>query len=344
MTKKLIIKYLSGKASEMEEHEVLEWVNKSEENVKYFITLKNLWIFQNMPVSIADSEELSEMEKITSSKPKFKSRLKSFSFLQYAAATIIVLLALDLYFNLEDKFRTAPVQERVYPMSGVPAKYKHVLYTNNGVKGYAELPDGSKVWLNSASKLIYPDKFIGDTREVEVSGEAFFDVVHNPSKPMVVSTNKNFKVQVLGTKFNIRSYDNDNESQTTLFSGSIKLIQKGASDGKEIVTQLSPKESFVIRDNNVPVLIRQADTSKQIAWKEGKLIFDATSMQEVIKKLERWHGTVFIIKDPEILDFKITANFKSESIVQVMEMIKFCSLIDYTVQGNCVTLRKRIST
>lgn len=344
MTKKLIIKYLSGNASKEDEQAVLEWVNKNEDNLKYFITLKNLWIYQNMPVSTAVPAELEEIKKITnSSVHKWKSRSKIFSFLPYAAALIIILLGLDLFFTLDNRSRIelASKQDKVYPLSEIPVSYKHTLYTNNGVKGFVKLPDGTKVWLNSASKLVYPDKFLGSTREVEVSGEAFFDVTHNPQKPMIVSTNRNFKVKVLGTKFNIRSYDNDNEAQTTLFSGSIKLISKTPSSDKEVITQLSPTESFVIRDKSTPVLIKQIDTSKQIAWKEGKLIFESAPMDEVIKKLERWHGTEFIVRDKDILRYKITANFKSESIVQIMEMIKFCSLIDYSVSGNRVTIYKR---
>jgi len=158
-----------------------------------------------------------------------------------------------------------------------------------------------------------------------------------------VNTNKNFRVEVFGTKFNIRSYENDDEAQTTLFSGSITLTRKLENSPREVITQLKPKESFVIRDNNAPLLIRQADTTKQKAWKEGKLLFESTPISEVIKKLERWHGTEFQVIDNEVLNYKITANFKAESIVQIMEMIQFCSFVDYTLEGNRVILRKRPS-
>jgi ferric-dicitrate binding protein FerR (iron transport regulator) len=265
-------------------------------------------------------------------------------FLPYAAASVIViLLGLNLFY-LSNKpiINEEPKQERIL-LSSIPVEFKHVLFTNNGVKGYVKLPDGSTVWLNSASRIEYPDKFLGSTREIDISGEAFFDVVSNPNKPMIVSTNKNFKVEVLGTKFNIRSYENDTEAQTTLFSGSIKLTRRLPSSGREVTTLLRPKESFVLRDYMAPVLIKQSDTSKQVAWKEGKLLFDSTPMLEVIKKLERWHGTEFIVKDQEVLDYKITANFRSESIVQIMEMIQFCSLINYKVVGNQVTISKRQS-
>jgi len=345
MTKHLIIKYLEQRASEAEERAVLEWVSMSEENLKYFSTIKNLWIFQNMPNSKAGVSELAEVKKNIQISSFRKKRSKKVIFLQYAAASvIIILLGLNL-FRLSEKpgALDVPKQEREL-LTNLPNEQKHVLYTNNGIKGFVELPDGSKVWLNSASRIEYPDKFRGATREVIISGEAFFDVVSNPQKPMIVSTNKDFRVEVLGTKFNIRSYDDDIDAQTTLFSGSIKLTRKLPSSKIELITKLKPKESFVIRGKMPPVLIKQADTSRQVAWKEGKIIFDSTPMQEVIKKLERWHGTEFILKDKEILNYKITANFRSESIVQIMEMIEFCSSISYKIEGNRVTLRIKKST
>lgn len=345
MTKQLIIKFISGKATESEQQSVLEWVALSSNNLKYFITLKNLWVSQNMPNSKASALEVDKIKTVikTSSKQIKKSPLKI--IVRYAvAASIIVLLGLNLAFlikNIPAK-EEANDRERIL-LSHLPEEYKHTLYTNNGVKGYLRLPDGSQVWLNSASKIEYPDKFVGDTREVELSGEAFFDVISNPEMPMIVNTNKDFRVEVLGTKFNIRSYDNDNEAQTTLFSGSITLTRKLQNSDREVITQLSPKESFVIRDKKAPLLIKQADTTKQKAWKEGKLLFESTPISEVIKKLERWHGTEFKVIDSEVLNYKITANFKSESIIQIMEMIQFCSFVDYSLEGNRVTLRKRPS-
>jgi len=188
---------------------------------------------------------------------------------------------------------------------------------------------------------VCPDRFQGATREVMIAGEALFDVVKDSLKPMVVNTNRDFKIEVLGTKFNVRTYENDYEAQTTLISGSINLIREIKKGERVIIAQLKPTESFVIRDKNAPVLIKQIDTTKQMAWKQGLLIFESTPMDEVIKKLERWHGTQFIIEDYDILKTRLTANFRSESIVQIMEMIKFCTPIEYTIKENIVTLNKK---
>lgn len=345
MTKKLLIKYIKGVAGEGEKREVLEWIERSPDNLKYFMELKNLWVYNNMPQSFATLSEMKEASKITGSRlgrlynPVFKKRNRRYVLL--AAASVVLLLTVNIWQFLENRELKVELAIPRVTLAEVPSEQKHTLYTNNGVKGYVELPDGSKVWLNSASRLTYPDRFNGATREVLVAGEAFFEVVKDSLKPMIVNTNRDFMIEVLGTKFNIRSYDNDYEAQTTLISGSINLIREKNRGERELIAHLSPKESFVIRDKNAPVLIKQIDTTKQIAWKNGQLIFEATPIPEVLKKLERWHGTKFIIVDPDILNAKLTANFRSESIVQIMEMIKFCTSIDYSVTENIVTLHKK---
>lgn len=344
MTKQLIIKFISGKATESEQQSVLEWVAIDKENLKYFTTLKTLWVSQNMPHSKASATEINQIKNRTKLSSNRDKTISFKSIAKYSiAASIIVLLGLNLTFLIQRNNSEKNTDNERILLSYLPEEYKHTLYTNNGVKGYLRLPDGSQVWLNSASKIEYPDKFTGSTREIEISGEAFFDVISNPQMPMVVSTNKDFRVEVLGTKFNIRSYDNDNEAQTTLYSGAITLTRKLKNSNVEIITRLNPEESFIIRSAQAPLYIKQADTTKQKAWKDGKLLFESTPMSEVIKKLERWHGTEFEIEDEEILNYKITAVFKSESIIQIMELIQFSSFVDYTLNGNKVTLKKRAS-
>lgn len=158
---------------------------------------------------------------------------------------------------------------------------------------------------------------------------------------MIVSTNKGLKIEVLGTKFLIRSYEEDNDAQATLFSGSIKLISARSRFSKEYIKKLKPMESVVIGKNNTIRFIENADTVKSVAWKKGMLIFEDTPIEEVLVKLERWHGTEFIVKDKSILSCKITAQFKSESVVQIMEVIKYCSPIDYVIKDKQIFLTRR---
>ncbi len=345
MKKELLLKYIKGEATKHEEIEIYDWIGKSPNNERYFVTLNNLWISQNLSQEKANESEVEEIILLTTKRGNlFKRYAKYFS---YAAAAVVVLsLTLNLFLldnnnKLNRKLSdTSPVR-----LSELSREYKHEIYTEKGVKAKITLPDGSAVWLNSDSRITYPDRFESDIREVEFSGEAYFDVVSDSLRPLIIKTNKDFKIEVLGTQFNVRSYDNDNEAQTTLYTGSLNVVSKGVSDkpgtAKEIVTKLKPSESCIIREKQTPIHLKPADANKQYAWKEGKIIFDSTPLSEVIKMLERWHGTEFVVKDPSIYRFDITAKFRSESIVQIMEMIKYCSLVDYTVDSNKVVLYRR---
>ncbi|PKO99109.1 MAG: hypothetical protein CVU13_08270 [Bacteroidetes bacterium HGW-Bacteroidetes-8] len=344
MKKELLLKYIKGEATNKEEIEIYDWIGKNPDNKRYFVILNNLWISQNISQNKADEREVEEIRLLTTKRGNLFKRYGK--YISYAAVAVVVLsLSLNLFLldsnnKLVRKFSNTPVR-----LSELSPDYKHEIYTEKGVKAKITLPDGSAVWLNSDSRITYPDRFESDIREVEFSGEAYFDVVSDSLRPLIIKTNKDFKIEVLGTQFNVRSYDNDNEAQTTLYTGSLNIVSKGVSSGlkgaKDIVTTLKPSESCIIREKQNPIHIKPADANKQYAWKEGKIIFDSTPLSEVIKMLERWHGTEFVVKDPSIYRFDITAKFRSESIVQIMEMIKYCSLVDYTIDSNKVVLYRR---
>ena len=344
MTKKLLIKYIRNEVTQKEESIVLEWISRSAENEKYFISLKNLWVSQNLSTEKASEEDIRNIQRLTTRKNLHFTTYRK--YIPYAAAVIMLIsIALNIFYFQKGSQARYDFPARSTQLSDLSVDQKHVVYTEKGVKAKITLPDGSKVWLNSDSKITYPINFNGNTREVDFSGEAFFDVAKNPMKPMIVHTNKNFKIEVYGTKFNIRSYDNDSEAQTTLYSGSIRIVsvmqEKGHNKTTEVVTQMKPLESYIIKDRHEPVNITPDDISSETAWKDGRLIFESAPMSEVIKKLERWHGTEFIVKDSTILKYDITAKFRSESIVQIMEMIKFCARVDYKIDSNKVILFKR---
>ena len=343
MKKELLLRYIKGEATNKEEREILEWVGKSRENERYFVTLNNLWISQNISDKKASDEELEAIVKLTTGKKVLGGKFRK--YVPYAAAAVI-LLSVGLNFLLFSG-TVSPVKKGDEPvrMAYLPTEYKHEIYTEKGVKARVILPDGSKVWLNSDSRMVYPDRFETDIREIDFSGEAYFDVVKDSLRPLVINTNKDFKVEVLGTKFNLKSYDNDAEARTTLYSGSVNIVSKvpggKLKEGKEVVTILKPLESCIIREKQNPINIKPENPEKQTAWKDGRIIFESTPMAETIKILERWHGVEFEVRDKSVYTFDITARFKSESIVQIMEMIKYCALIDYSIDSNKVVLYRR---
>lgn len=342
MRKQQLIKFIEGKATLSEQKQVLSWIEKNGANKKYFLGLKNLWVITSLPDEESQRDEFVHFRRENINDDK-NIKGKNVSFFTIAASLLLLMtIGLNIFQYYKSNLN-AGNSEGKRPLLSLKDRKINTLsfYTNKGVKGVVTLPDSSVVWLNSDTRLTYPERFNGKYREVEISGEAYFEVKSNPDTAMIVSTSKGLKIEVLGTKFLIRSYEEDNDAQATLFSGSIKLISSNSRYSRDYIKKLKPLESVIIDKNHSIRLIHNADTLKSIAWKRGMLIFEETPIQEVLKELERWHGTEFIIQDKSILSCRITAQFKSESIVQIMEVIKFCSPIDYKIKERQIFLSRR---
>lgn len=144
------------------------------------------------------------------------------------------------------------------------------------------LPDGTKVWLNAESSIEYPTAFVGNQRLVTLKGEAYFDVAKDLNKPFFVRS-KGQMVEVLGTEFNIKAYEEDQQTLTTLLEGRVKLFV----DNRENENYLNPNEQAKLIDNQVQVL--QVNGINEVAWKNGFFRFNAATLYDVLKQLQRWY-------------------------------------------------------
>jgi hypothetical protein len=182
-----------------------------------------------------------------------------------------------------------------------PVKENEALYntmtTPKGRQYQLILPDGSIVWLNAASSITYPTAFIGNNRTVSITGEAYFEVAKNKSKPFYVKLN-DMEVEVLGTRFNINAYKEEDAIRTTLLAGSVKVIQipldKGGSreatgglDAHAAI--LNPGEQATLLQNATFNIQHNINTDQVMAWKNGMFNFNKLSLQEVLRQLSRWY-------------------------------------------------------
>lgn len=198
-----------------------------------------------------------------------------------------------------------------------------------GGKYQVNLPDGSKVWLNSASSLRFPALFNGKTREVELNGEAFFDVAKNREKPFKVIT-KDQIVEVLGTQFNINSYSDEEDIKTTLIEGSVKIIYK------DKVVLLSPGQQFQPRESKVKVV--DADTEEVIAWKNGYFLFKNEDIQSIMRKISRWYN-VEVSYSGAIPDVGFGGNIsRSKDISEVLNVLQLTNAVHFKVEGRRITV------
>ena len=200
-----------------------------------------------------------------------------------------------------------------------------------GGKYQVNLPDGSKVWLNSSSSLRFSALFNGDTREVELSGEAYFDVSKNKSKPFRVIT-KDQIVEVLGTQFNINSYSDEGPIKTTLIEGSVKITYKNK------VVLLSPGQQFQPKELVSAVL--EADTEEVVAWKEGYFVFKNEDIKSIMRKLSRWYN-VEVNYSGNIPEVGFGGNIsRSKDISEVLDVLQLTNAIHFKVEGRRITVMR----
>lgn len=193
-----------------------------------------------------------------------------------------------------------------------------------GVRSQVVLPDGSKVWLNAESTLKFPVPFSKDIRNVDLQGEAYFEVTKNQKRPFVVHSG-NVEVKVLGTRFDCKAFAEDRNIEVILEEGKVALNSNVASGQDESI--LKPGDRAVIEKTTGEMQIVNENIGKYIAWHTGKLVFDNTPMEEIATRLERWYGVEVVIQDKNILNYRFTTTFDNESIFHVIELLSLSSPI-----------------
>lgn len=231
--------------------------------------------------------------------------------------------------------------------------------TKNGSRSQITLPDGTQVWLNSDSKLVYDnDNFAKGIREVSLTGEAYFDVVKNPARPFIIHTQK-INIKVLGTAFNVKAYPEDKQTETSLIRGSIEVTIKNRPNDKII---LSPNEKLIVENNEVvnrktkaiPVAGRteliadtvppQVSVNKLIynpsdnsivetAWVNNRLVFRDESFEEVALKMERWYNAEIEIQGEELKQLRLNGIFMNETVSQALDALKISFSFKYRQEG-----------
>lgn len=232
--------------------------------------------------------------------------------------------------------------EKLVYNSGVNSKSKNVfnyLTIPRGGQYFVKLSDGTKVWLNSASKLKYPVAFVeGEMREVElVYGEAYFDVSpsteHKGSKFKVL--NQNQEVEVFGTEFNIKAYKDDSDIYTTLVEGKVTVNLEGKK------RFLKPNQQSVLEINSQRITVSNIDVYNEISWKEGVFSFEDLTLREITKVLSRWYDVdfVFLNKSLENEEF-VGVLDKKQNLEDILSTIKNFGIIrEYKINGKTIVLK-----
>jgi len=235
------------------------------------------------------------------------------------------------------------------------AKNFNEISTRNGSRTRISLPDGSTVWLNAGSKLLYDKNFDSQLREVTLAGEGYFDVVKNPVKPFIIHAGK-VDIKVLGTLFNVKSYPGEKLTEASLIRGSIEVMIKDRPEEKII---LKPNEKIIVSNDqltekapavnpvgrNEPIVaishLNYEPTDSTIietSWVENKLIFQNESFKDLAIRLERWFGVTIQFDNEEVQQLRFGGTFTHETIHQALAALKITGGFNYKIEKDHVLI------
>lgn len=239
------------------------------------------------------------------------------------AASVAILLGLTGYFSYRKGFNQ--VNSRLVEMSNP-----------FGMLSTVTLPDGSKVTLNAGTTIAYPNAFVSKNREVEIKGEAFFEVAHDAGHPFIVKANQ-VSVEVLGTQFNVKAYEEDDRIEVSLSEGKVKV--QSADREKRIF--LSPGEQACYDKRSHSLTTRAVDIAHYTSWRNGIYYFRALPLKEIAKQLERIFNVDICITSSDIEDIVLTGDFlRGENLEQILRVITADKRLKYRTEEYMIYIDK----
>lgn len=294
----LLMKYIKGETTPEEREKVVRWLDEDPEHIHQYHSLRKLY-----DISLWSPIEESQPEK------KQTRTLKPvwIEFLKVAAVILITFLGTKAFFDWKED----------------PVKMQTVIVPA-GQRAELLLADGTKVWLNSRSKLKFPDRFQKDARNVELDGEGYFEVTHQEEAPFTVHTSR-YDVKVLGTEFNVKAYNSKNQFETSLLKGCVEVSDANKSQ----IVRLRPDEQ-VISDGSQ--LIRSVILDKNyFRWKEGLLCLDDESIGGLIDKLELYYDVKIIVQQASLMKYHYSGKFRiSDGVEHVLKVLQLKHKFTYT--------------
>ncbi len=353
----LIISYLKGTCTKEEENRIIKWLKENNENKRIFDELCDIWYAAKLADKTPEYDAILALKAVKSrikqasekkSKTNRGNRTISYQFLRIAAVFILAfvsgfssMLLLNKQAVHQDELTaiTAPI----------------------GSQTTMTLPDGTRIWLNAGSTLKYTGKYNRQNREVNLEGEAYFDVAKNPKIPFIVDA-ANVKIKAVGTAFNVKAYPEEKRVETTLVKGLVEIERTGLRDrillkpNQKIVffnayTNAQTSQAYTTNqrsntqtdkmDGKEVILDKEVDTEKEICWKDGKLIFDREPLKDLVVRLERRYDVHFTFASEKLKSYKYTGTFNDVSLEQIMDAMKLSSPVNYIIKDKEVKLTEK---
>ena len=328
----LLHKFYRGECSEEEARTVIAWFASGKQKEFMFEQLQAHWegfeVQEEREFPAYNSEKVLQgihnriqkerQDEIEVNRFRYSSIHRHYAL---KVASIVLLAVFSAF--IVHKFTPEPMVEKFQLITTVEVPV--------GEKRTIRLDDGTKVVLNSGSKISYPAQFAEGKREVTLKGEAFFEVARDTTKPFMVQTG-DVVTTVLGTSFNVRAYQDEREISVAVASGKVKVQRK------EEELLLSPGKSATYPGSEQKLFMQDFDANEVLSWKEETLYFKDASFKEFKTALERWYGVEISTKGGKELDWQISGTFKRQSLNSVLLTIGHVKDFSYTINGNQVEI------
>lgn len=317
----LLLRYCEGETTKEETAWVEEWLEASDENRWMARRIQTIGLAADLAQT---SPKIDVKKALEATHRKMKqgktSRYQVFvRGMQRAAAILFIPLLISwciLYYNGANE----------------PAQMIEVR-TNPGMITSVNLPDGTKVILNSSSSLQYPSRFTDENRAVKLMGEAFFSVKKD-KKEFVVDALNGSKIIVHGTEFNVEAYEGSETVQTTLVSGKVSFSY--LNEGKREKLVMHPGQKAIYDLERSRVVLKSANVDVETCWKDGRLVFKNTPFEEVLKNLSKRYNVEFVLKNPSLKQHSFTATFVNQRLERILEIFRISTNIrfEYVEDGD----------
>ena len=362
----LMARRLSGEATEQEVQELQLFLKEDPKAQYFFEVFSDYWTIEPRQTSddvqeeihfqqiIAIAEKDSAEEKqvapeITEEQPRSGSATIFTLKRILVAATLIGLIIVSYFLYKQNN-----------PGAGKTDLALHEVAAGTGTKSELRLPDGTRVWLNSESRLEYKANFNDSIREVTLEGEAYFDVVKDKSRPFIVHTS-DIDIRVLGTAFNVKSYPREPSIETTLIHGMIEVTNKKLPSSPKVI--LRPHEKLVFNKNSVQQIAdnppaKSNEAPKPFAitslpknipdsavvetsWMYNKLIFDGETLRENASKMERWYNVKIVFRNDKAGNIPLRYQLENETVEEALKALQYIEPFTFKRNGNEIEILKK---
>lgn len=280
-----------------------------------------------------ETVSLADLNAITPGGTRAELVLPSGEVVDLVAKSGVILRGENTVINNEGKTLSYKSIGNQAPMDSL--RYNEVIVPKGG-EYQLVLSDGTLVYLNSMTKIRFPERFSEKCREVEVCGEAFFEVAENKRVPFVVKTDA-YEITVLGTKFNVTAYADEQVATTTLVEGAVSISGKCIGEAKA----LRPNEQFVLDRVSGSVEIKNVDVNYYTAWKDGMFRFRDVRLEEIMHVVERWYDMTVVYEDESVRDLHFGFNMsRLETIEPLLNIFELNGKIKITKEGKVLKIKR----